>query len=229
MSKPTLRKGAKTYYSYKSAKVGTKKDAIQDKQIVKIQRQLNAMKPEMKYIDYYNTTSPTGGYVAFNGTLVAQGDNFNQRIGEEIKVTYFDLDLALYRTTVATSTICRFILLWDTQSNGNVVFNHLASLDLAEGLLDDTTIINTQLSPFNDRTKERYKILLDKRFLFNMEGSDKQIHFRKKINLHNANIKYSDSGATAASLTSRSLIMLYTNMGSSITHSTTGRLHYTDV
>lgn len=210
----------------------TKKDADQDKRIVKMQRQLSSMKPEMKYVDYFNaTTAPVGGFLGFSFCLLAQGDDFNQRIGEEVRAKYLDIAITVTRLATLNTGAVRFLVIWDKQNNGETIFNPLASLSLDQGLLDNTTITNEAICPFNDRCSERYSILYQKLLVFNPSEPTCQEGkvFKKRIPLSNTIIKYSDSGATAASLVSRNLLVLYYGMGSAnYTHNTSGRFHYTD-
>lgn len=209
-------------------------DKRQDQQIAKIQKQLIAFKPEMKYKDYNNFTAPTSGFIGFNYTVVGQGNDFNQRIGEEIRAAKLDLFITLTRPATTTTSCTRTIVLWDKQANGSAVIHPLTSLSLVEGIIDDTTIVAPNQAPFNDRAKERYVVLYEKFNVFNPDtttNTQRKI-MKKTINLSHAIIKYSDSGAIPDSITSRALYVCHygLDIGGVITnHTTTGRLWYTDV
>lgn len=175
---------------------------------LQLQHQINRIKhqDELKYDDVYNTTA-----LATTGTLltlssIGQGDDFDQRVGEEVLLKYLNMTLKFVHPAGTGGDFIRCILFWDLQTNGTgpVLFS---STSLNTGLLDDSVISNGVISPHNYRTKHRYKVLMDKCLTINPASSavEPQLVFKKSISLHNARIKYSDSGATIASIVSRGL------------------------
>jgi len=223
------KKYTKTKQMYPQPK-GTKKDAIQDRKIERITRRIVAMEPEQKYRDVYDTSPPVAGMIAINLTRIGQGDDFDQRIGEEIRASNLHLNVVLTHGAIAFATMCRMFVVWDKQSNGSGVFFPLASIDLAQGFLDDSTVVNQVQSPLNYRCKERYSVLYEHTWIMNPSdpATTQNLMVKKKIPLSNAIIKYSDSSSLATSLTSRSLLVVYYGMVGSVAHVTTARLHYTD-
>jgi len=187
-------------------------------------------RPELKYHDVYSTTGPTAAGTANSMLFIAQGDDFNQRIGEEITAMYLNLNLRLTATVNTVVSYIRTMIVWDKQNNGTgPVF--LASSSLAEGLLDDTTITSSILSPHNYRTKQRYVILYDKLHLLTPQsaGTEVAMKLRRNFKLRGAKVKYSSSGATVADLPSRDLIYVqFSTVASTITVLNSFRLWYTD-
>lgn len=187
---------------------------------------------ELKYIDYLDTAA-----LAVAGTnkcysLLGQGDDFNQRIGEETRVKYLNCHLRFTKAASANSSQIRIILYWDMATDG-LGPTLLASSFIGAGLLDDTFITTKIMSPHNYRTSDRYKILYDKTIYLNPDSSSVVINRMIKINrkLGGAKIKYADSGSTVTSIVSRALNMCFFADSSAVTDVTvynSTRVWFTD-
>lgn len=174
-----------------------------DRRIRKLERA-----DELKYHDVLNTTAlGTGTLLSLN--LIPQGDDFNNRVGEEITSRYLNMKLRFTQPASTDSSNIRTILMWDKQANGAspVVYT---STNMATGILDDTLINYPTLSPHNYRASERYTVLWDKTFVINPESSavQKIITVKKNFNLKQARIKYSGSGSAITDIASRNLVFL---------------------
>ncbi|AUM61855.1 capsid [uncultured virus] len=185
---------------------------------------------ELKYIDYYSIATWVGGPIIFFLNNIGQGDDFNQRVGEEVTAKYLNL---MYRFTAPAGTNSndvRIIVGWDMQTNG-VGPTALKSTNAVEGLLDDDTITQALLSPHNNRNKDRYHVLYDKTYTFHRQESTvvETYVVRKSFKLGGAKIKYASSGSTIAALTSRSLFVAgFVNSTSNLTFQIGHRFWFTD-
>jgi len=187
---------------------------------------------ELKYIDYSdNALLQTGGrLVALS--LLAQGDDFNQRIGEQVQAKYLNLKMTFNKSTPSANiNWIRVLVLWDLQTNG-IGPIQLASTSLVTGVIDDTTIASI-LAPHNYRTKQRYKILHDKLYINNPDSTttERMFQVKRNIKLGGATIKYNSSAGTTAALSSRSLWILTfcdSDSPSEISPYITARVWYTD-
>lgn len=208
------------------------KDQQQDKKIKSIERKLTSLRPELKYYDgYIANISPAGGASAYVCNILAQGDDFNQRIGEEVTAKYIDFFCRFEHLAGVNSSKFRVTVLWDKQWNGNTNFDPLTSTaSVTTAMVDNSTISDRFIAPFNDRTSERYAILYDKTFVINPDSSStlKEVLWKKKINLSNALIKYADSQGVVESLTSRALILSLFTPSSGTNSAASYRFHYTD-
>lgn len=192
-----------------------KKKAPTNKQLATRVKKLEHTE-ELKYIDYYWTTSP------FNNTttvqclsLMGQGDDFDQRIGEEVTAKYLNIKFRWRKGASSDAMYSRIMVFWDTQTNGSGPTLFTSGGNEAVALLDNTTVTVSALSPLNYRTHQRYHVLLDKVFQISADSSavEKYHMIKKSIKLHNAKIKYSSSGSTVAALPSRVLFVYMISAG----------------
>jgi len=202
----STKKNTKKNYKKK----GANKKVPNNKQLATRVKKLEKSE-ELKYIDNYSTLDADTGLL-FNLTSIGQGDDFNQRVGEEIVAKYLNFKCFLTRspaTNVLSALSVRLILFWDMQTNGANPDMIASTSTLTGALLDDSTCTNLMLCPHNYRTKHRYHILMDKLVIINFNdiGSNCQKKVKKNLNLGGAKIKYSDSGSGISSQTSRSLHM----------------------
>lgn len=210
------------------APIGTKKDQIQDKQIVSLKRKVKKLEKseELKYKDTYYTTALTAAGALVSINPLAQGDDFNQRIGESVVSKYLNFKARFERPGATTSDQIRITILWDHQFNG--VGGSISAL--LDGIYDNATITSLPIAPLNYRCNERYKVLYDKLLLFNPQSSTTDmIHVLKKnINLHGMQVKYADSGATFASIVSRALLFFVSSTNTAILPRMGFRYWFTD-
>jgi len=213
-------------------KKGGKKSIPNNKQLATRIKKLEKQ-DELKYADLYSTSTADGG-VQFVLTSLAQGDNFDQRIGEEVIAKYIHMKFLLTRTiasNAAAATRLRLLLFWDVQANGVASPMYTSTSSLTEGVLDDSVIASRTICPRNYRTKNRYHILMDKLVIMNLDdiGCNMQKLIKKNISLGGAKIKYSDSGATIAAQTSRSLqLFAISGTADTISAQWSFRFWYTD-
>lgn len=207
-----------------------KKKRLQNKNLDRRIKKLEHSE-ELKYIDIYNTSAltNTGTIVALN--FIAQGDDFNQRLGEEICAKFVNMKIRISHLAAGTYDQVRSILFWDKQTNGTGPTIY-TSTDINSGLLDNSTITSGVLCPHNYRCNDRYAILYDKVHSINPESSavDKVIQFKKSFKLSGAKVKYSNSGALITSIPSRSLFYVQISYApiASTTPTNSFRFWYTD-
>jgi len=187
-------------------------------------------RPELKYKDIQSTTAPTQAGTGLSMTFIAQGDDFNQRIGEEIRAMYLNFKLRYTHTAGNQNDQIRTMLVWDKQNNSTgPVF--LASSDINQGLLDDLTITPSVLSPHNHRTSQRYVVLYDQLHIINPQAATTTYtkNVRRNFKLRGAVVKYSSSGSLVSDLPSRDLIFIqFSSVTSNVTCTNVFRFWYTD-
>lgn len=212
---------------YKKREYKEKKSVPSNKQLAKEIKMLKHM-PEIKHIDIHNNTALPQFFAPVN---VGQGDDYNQRIGEEVIAKSLELTCAMVLGAGTNAAYFRVMVYWDKQFNGTggqiATGAHSADLD---ALIDDNAGGPIAFSPLNHRCKERYTILYDK--LVTLVHSDtagtETAVLKKKIPLSNAVIKYSNSGATIASVISRGLSVLVYCSNSGTSAETNVRFNYID-
>jgi len=187
---------------------------------------------ELKYLDSFDASVLTTTGFILHLTGIAQGDDFNQRVGEEVISKYLNMKLRLSKTASINSPQIRCIIFWDMQNNG-VGPTLFTSTSLVEGLLDNAVITNTMLSPHNYRTKDRYHILWDKHITFNPDDvtANQTINYKKNIKLSGAKIKYGTSAGSIAATVGRALYFGIFGTTSSVTDVTpniANRIWFTD-
>jgi len=198
-------------------KVKTNKQLTRDVKMLK-------KAPELKYVDTYTTSALVAAGITYSRAAIAQGDDYNQRIGESVTAAFFSYKLRVIKSTpsVNPSTI-RFMVVWDRQANGGAPGSPL----------DIATITDPLIAPHDYRLKDRYKILQDRTIILNPQSGttgQSQI-YSGNFNLHGTQIKYLDSGGTIASLTSRNLFMISFASVTAVTDCTIGlgsRFWYSD-
>jgi len=189
---------------------------------------------ELKYDDFSANASSYGNvstvYILSNP---GQGDNYNERVGEEITSKYVNLKFRLGKIPSTDSIQYRCLLFWDVQTNG-VGPIVLASTDLGQGLIDDTNITNVLYSPLNYRAKMRYHVLMDKNYVLNCDSSSttKDQVIKKSFQLGGAKIKFKDSSTSISSIVSRCLCLIVISGSSTnvdnCSNLLTARFWYTD-
>jgi len=188
---------------------------------------------ELKYVDYVDTTAITTTGVVIPLSILAQGDDADDRIGEQVTAKYMNMKFRLTKSVASANVnIVRVLVFWDLQTNG-VGPIQFTSTSPNTGLLDNLTITDRLLSPPNYRAKERYKILYDKVFIDNAQSSamTEAKFIRRNFKLGGAKIKYSDSNGNTASLVSRSLWFMILGNTASTTETAPGnsfRFYFTD-
>jgi len=163
---------------------------------------------ELKYHDTLSTTSVWNNITTF--ILLsnpAQGDNIEERIGEEITAKYLNVKIqARHSTGSANELRWRMIIFWDMQNNG-VGPGLTTSVDANTALLDNNIVTNLFLAPLNYRCKQRYHVLMDKVFAQNPQSTSVLAckFIKKNLNLGGAKVKFSGTGSTVTNIPSRAL------------------------
>jgi len=165
--------------------------------------------------------STAGGFIY--PMQIAAAVDIPYRIGNEVIAKYCQASFTLSHLPGATGTSqYRIVAFWDNQSDGNDSWGYPGTTgpavpttdsSYANALFDNTVITNKLITPFNPRTKDRYKILKDKVYHMDpfLTGSFLQRTVRMKINLGNAKIKYG-TGNNANNIVSKQLVFfLYNN------------------
>lgn len=108
-------------------------------------------KLELKIVDLSATTqfiTATGNVLHLN--QIAQGTNYNNRVGNDCKGTTLDVNISLQRSPIANVTFVRFIYFYDLQQ--------VTSTTPAVG---DVLSTNSVTSTYNWFNRSRWKILED--------------------------------------------------------------------
>lgn len=229
-NKPYKPKGGKSYKVKYTAK---KVDVRQEKQLQKLTKEVNKLKtePEVKYHwNYEVAEAPNELGVNYYILDIVQGDDYNQRIGEEIMLKREEWIINVIMPAATSSLRYRVIHYMDRQVNGNPPAL-LGSVSITAGLLDDTVIIDTQYSPINPRCSERYQIFSDKTYIFNRQASDiSERHTIRAAKTFNTKIKYSGSGGSVANITSKcSYLAVFADSTTAPgTYDIAGKTYFTD-
>jgi len=251
--------GSKKPYGTQTSRRGrgskAKKKTPNNKQLAKrIRRLENA--PELKYEDVLDSSSWDGTGHAHSCTTLAQSDSIDGRVGLEVTAKYLDISCTVYRTLAQNALdpmsayAFRMIVFWDKQANANTAFSAFtnavgSTTDTlrATALLDNLAGQNVLNAFPNYPTRDRFTILYDKVYHMNPKASiwdagnsvpasaDISMHIKKRINLHNAIIKYGSSDPTQVGLASRNLVVFFVSTYAGSADNTTNcitRFWYTD-
>lgn len=201
-----------------SNKPRTKVDKKLSRRISKLENNI-----ETKYLDAVTDDGPTTiGYVKSTLTNMADGDDYNERIGNQVTAKRILLQYRLYQQPTDVPNQVRIMLLWDKQFNAgspSLIFTGTSPLteDISTAILDNRAGMVTTIAPYNMNTNQRFKILYDRLHNMTISGSDLTgtVHVVKRmINLHNAILKYSSSTEANENLPSRNiLLVVYSSLG----------------
>lgn len=180
---------------------------------------------ELKYDDDYDaaTVYNNSSFLLLNN--IGQGDDYNQRIGEEIVSKFLNIKFRIGRTASIDAITYRVMVFWDLQANGAAPTLY-TSTSLTTGLLDNSLVSIPSMVPHNYRTKDRYHILFDKTYVNNAESSAtiKWMQINKNFKLGGAKVKYGTSGNSIAAIASRALYFFCMAHTSSATDTTDFRV-----
>lgn len=128
--------------------------------VVRLEKLVRGLKPEVKYIDTSLTTSnvPTTGTV-IHFTSVAQGTAINTRVGDAIRCLWFQINFqALFSESILISTnespTFRFYVVQDLQQAPDTA-------PTLGTLVDNPGTPNIQLLEVQSAMQGRYKVLFD--------------------------------------------------------------------
>jgi len=219
----------------KKSKPKTKVDKNLSRRITKLEKS-----PETKYIDYVmSQPATTGGVAASLISHMDDGPDYNERIGNKITAKRVYLQYRLVFSTL-TAWQLRIIVGWDKQANGQTGLQLFTGTspttqELSSALLDDRAGMVSINAPYNQNTKDRYKVLYDRTFNINPDSAalpdDYVVNIRKMINLNNAVVMYSAGTSTIDALPSRNLFVTYYysfSVDNTVQMNLTSRFFYTD-
>jgi len=197
--------------SYPFQPSGSKKDQVQDKQLVSLNKKVHKINKifELKHNDTAASITPatTGTFQLLNGMAV--GDTDVLRDGNDANATSIQWRMRVVGDVdaIAAGWCIRHIIFWDSQANG-------AAPALAD-VLDLTTITTGVLAPYNRNNQKRFKIIEDKSFVLNptlaTSGTTpitavlslrQMSHGKRSLSRQ---VKYIGTGATIASIGTNSL------------------------
>jgi len=177
--------------------------------------------PELKYKDFHNTTAPSTTGVAFSFFFISSGDDHDNRDGDQINLQYVNVKARYAVAAGTTAQAFRCMLVMDKQNNatGPVL---LGTVDIAQGLLDNTTTSNVAICPKNFHTSDRYDVLYDQTFLSDPQDPtcERSYLIQKNFRFNGKKVKYSSSlGSTVAYLPSQDLFWVHFATANSVVSS----------
>ncbi len=131
-------------------------------------------------------------------TNILQGDGGSSRDGNQVKIVGNLLKYTCTMDSAATTSQLRVLLVLDKQTNGVIA--------AAGDVLEDVTVFDGIISPYNLDNKYRFRILYDKVHLFQASGN-RTIQGGKYIKM-NERIRYDGVAGTIADITSSSLFLM---------------------
>ncbi len=154
---------------------------------------------EVKNFDVQQTNVPvTDTPVIIQLSNIPQGDTTITRDGAQCKVLALELSLHMLRHSSATGTSVRILLVCDKQTNQAIYLN--------SDLLDDVTVTDNLVSPYNLDNKFRFTVLFDR--VFNLsEGSNSVVDFKRTFRM-NKILRFDGNVPFIADLTSNSLSLI---------------------
>jgi len=188
---------------------------------------------ELKYSDNVIPGTWYGNLAPIPLCLLAQGDDFDQRVGEEIVAKYLNIKFVVSKSGTTDTLRARIMVFWDLQANGELPFMYTSDVGAtaSESVIDDSVVGYKLTAPLNYRTKQRFTILMDKVVVINPQSSSTEAmkYIKKNFVLGGAKVKYGSSSGTIDALPSRSLYVYgfipTNNVFSSVAYT---RLWYTD-
>lgn len=145
---------------------------------------------ETKVLDTIKTSTvvnTTGSIICVSE--IAQGLDFNNRVGDSIKIQHIECRVRLYQNTGATETTMRAVCFRDLDGYGTAV----ATSDFFETV----GVVSAPLSPYKWLNRDRFSILYDELVTFNSTGN--QVEEIVLSMPHAGHVKYLGTTAAAAS------------------------------
>lgn len=140
----------------------TKKDLQQDKQIVNLKKKVKKLNAdeEVSFKDTFITSAATSAAVLTLLNGMTQGDADSARDKSLANFTSIQLKgFAINDPDSLVSTVYRLMIVWDKAANG-------AAPTIAQ-LLDNSTITDYLVAPYNKDYFKRFKFVYDKKFVIN--------------------------------------------------------------
>lgn len=183
-------------------------------------------KPELKYKDTEFQTSGTNtqlfqGLGAGGSTdtryvrpcnLIAQGTDFNTRIGRKILIKSVYTRMTIYPNTANTfdtNATARIMLIWDLQPNGAALPPNLT--DIFQEFASGSTRMNTN-NMMNLNYRERFVVLWDKIYTLGYiaaaAANGQSARVVKKFKKVNLSVTYNNISDTVANIATGSLLLV---------------------
>ncbi len=164
------------------------------KQLRNLKRKVRNITPELKFVDTVVTASFTTAGAIAPLSMIAKGDEANERDGDKVKIQSIDVYITNIGGSASDNT--RVILFWDTSSNGVVP----AITEVLESAAYD--------SHTNNENNSRFSIV--KQYLFANDQNGNKNHFiRFYLKLKNAkHTSYQGTTAVQANLLQNNLYLL---------------------
>lgn len=210
----SLRKAAKILRGRSSGVLGLPRTGGYTGNYVQF-RSLGTGARELKFIDtnVNSVNITTGGTVnLING--VAQGTDFNQRIGRKTFIKSLLTNITIFpNATSQNGDFARLIVLYDTQCNS-------AAVPITTDILTAADVN----APMNLNNRDRFHIIMDKKYTFNpatyttgnVTGGNPVTRWCNKYKKINKDTIYSGTGATTGSIQTGSIIFLALSSGGTI-------------
>lgn len=130
---------------------------------------------------------------------VAQGTDYDERIGNSIKMQHIEVRGRIFKNTSATTSVMRVLLVRDLDGYGTI--------PTVANILEDITIGSPPLTQHNFLNRKRFSYLFDELLTLNNTGDSSAVF---EIYMpHEGHIQYLGSTAAAASDGKGSLYMLF--------------------
>lgn len=220
-----------------------RKDFNQDKRIKKVEKKIHQLEnsEELKYFDLIAATPAivTGLLTVVNA--MGTGSSQDTRVGAQIKMTSVQFRFVLTNLAATLApTVCRFMVVLDRINTGSLPNVAADASAGSVAILDNGVITNLVDSPYQYEQKERFKILHDKRYVFNPQQDlttaagtvtvNQQVS--KAINGYiklNKIVKYDATAAAIGSMNANALYTLFiTDTANGITITGGTRIYFKD-
>ncbi len=159
-----------------------------------VKRLLNV---EIKFFDTQLVSAMNNSITITQLTNIPQGDTGITRDGSQCKMLGLAFDYFIAVHASAVSTICRVMVVVDKQTNQAIYDD--------SDLLEDTSSVDSIVSPRNLDNKHRFTILYDKRH--NLSAANATVHVKTYIK-KDLLLRYDASTPSIADLTQNSLSFL---------------------
>ncbi len=151
---------------------------------------------ETKAFDVSGTVNSATSWTVTPVSLVAQGTDYNTRVGDSIKVQTIHFGLGIYiNAAVTTSDIVRVVLVRDAQNPGSTP----SGSDIFAG--------NSQIAQENWLNRDRFSFVVDE--LVDMMATDQTAYTRFFKLPFGKHIKYRGTSAAAGSMAEGNFFLCY--------------------
>jgi hypothetical protein len=152
-----------------------------------IRKLINIETKTLDTIKTSTTVNTTGSVLCVSE--IAQGLDYNNRVGDSIKIQHFECRVRLYQNTGATETTMRVVCFRDLDGYG--------TSPTTADFFETVGVVSAPLSPYKWLNRDRFSVLYDELICFNSTGGQtEEIVFSMP---HSGHVKYLGTTAAAAS------------------------------